>query len=137
MSALSMTSREFNPSASEAKRASLSGPVLITDRGKPSHVLLSIEEYRKRAGGMTSLADAMAQHGRDDLDFDVRRVRGLSSFSAHARVAPVALTSHNGGHRWRHSAVDVEDAFRSHCEIRHRNPRKRSMPAPIALFAVK
>jgi prevent-host-death family protein len=60
---LTMTSREFNQSASEAKKASLNGPVFITDRGKPSHVLLSIEEYRKLAGGMTTLADALAQHG--------------------------------------------------------------------------
>ncbi|WP_084010158.1 type II toxin-antitoxin system prevent-host-death family antitoxin [Pandoraea oxalativorans] len=72
-----MTSREFNQSASEAKRASLSGPVFITDRGKPSHVLLSIDEYRKLAGGMTSLADAIAQHGGGGVDFDAPRVGGL------------------------------------------------------------
>ncbi|VVD70967.1 type II toxin-antitoxin system Phd/YefM family antitoxin [Pandoraea fibrosis] len=77
MSALTITSREFNQSASEAKKASLSGPVFITDRGRPSHVLLSIEEYRKLAGGMTSLADALAQHGGDDIDFDAPRVGGL------------------------------------------------------------
>jgi prevent-host-death family protein len=48
MTIVTMTSREFNQSASEAKKASLNGPVFfITGRGKPSHVLLSIEEYRR------------------------------------------------------------------------------------------
>ena len=77
MSALTMTSREFNQSASEAKKASLSGPVFITDRGKPSHVLLNIEEYRKLAGGVTTLADALAQHGEAEVEFEVPRVGGL------------------------------------------------------------
>jgi prevent-host-death family protein len=72
-----MTSREFNQSASEAKKASLGGPVFITDRGKPSHVLLSIEEYRKLAGGMTTLADALAQRDEVEVDFEVPRVGGL------------------------------------------------------------
>ncbi|HKT98374.1 MAG TPA: type II toxin-antitoxin system prevent-host-death family antitoxin [Paraburkholderia sp.] len=77
MGVLTMTSREFNQSASEAKKASLDGPVFITDRGKPSHVLLSIEEYRKLAGGMTTLADALAQRGDARVEFEVPRVGGL------------------------------------------------------------
>jgi prevent-host-death family protein len=77
MSVLTMTSREFNQSASEAKKASLNGPVFITDRGKPSHVLLSIEEYRKLSGGVTTLADALAQRGDVDVDFEVPRVGKL------------------------------------------------------------
>jgi prevent-host-death family protein len=40
-----LSSREFNQDTSRAKKASLDGPVFITDRGKPAHVLLSIEEY--------------------------------------------------------------------------------------------
>jgi prevent-host-death family protein len=77
MGIVTMTSREFNQSASEAKKASLNGPVFITDRGKPSHVLLSIDEYRKLAGGMTSLADALAQQDVDDVDFEAPRAGGL------------------------------------------------------------
>lgn len=44
-----LTSREFNQNASEAKRCSLTGPVIITDRGRPSHVLLSFADYQKLA----------------------------------------------------------------------------------------
>ncbi len=74
MTVVTMTSREFNQSASEAKKASLDGPVFITDRGKPSHVLLSIEEYRKLTGGVTTLADALAQQDSTDVEFEAPRI---------------------------------------------------------------
>jgi prevent-host-death family protein len=77
MTVVTMTSREFNQSASEAKKASLKGPVFITDRGKPSHVLLSIEEYRKLTGGITTLADALAQQDPTDVEFEPPRVDRL------------------------------------------------------------
>ena len=77
MSVVTMTSREFNQSASEAKKASLDGPVFITDRGKPSHVLLSIEEYRRLTGGVTSLADALAQQDSMDIEFEAPRADRL------------------------------------------------------------
>ena len=77
MTIVTMTSREFNQSASEAKKASLNGPVFITDRGKPSHVLLSIEEYRRLTGGMTTLADALAQQDSMDAEFEAPRVDRL------------------------------------------------------------
>lgn len=41
------SSREFNQDTGRAKKAASDGPVFITDRGRPAHVLLSIEEYRK------------------------------------------------------------------------------------------
>ena len=43
MNITSVTSRELNQDVARAKRAAKSGPVFITDRGKPAHVLLSIE----------------------------------------------------------------------------------------------
>jgi len=61
MSITTMTSREFNQHASDAKKAALKGPVFITDRGRPAHVLLSIDEYRRLTGQQMSLADALAQ----------------------------------------------------------------------------
>src|SRR5262249_34113328 len=33
----------------------------ITDRGRPAHVLITIEEYQKLTGGPMTLADALAQ----------------------------------------------------------------------------
>ena len=43
MNITSVTSRELNQDVARAKTAAKSGPVFITDRGKPAHVLLSIE----------------------------------------------------------------------------------------------
>jgi hypothetical protein len=40
-----VTSREFNQDTSGAKKAAERGPVFITDRGKPSHVLLTFAAY--------------------------------------------------------------------------------------------
>jgi len=42
-----LSSREVSRNPGRAKRASRRGPVIITDRGKPAHVLLSYEEYQR------------------------------------------------------------------------------------------
>jgi len=46
MKVTTFSSREFNQAASEAKRAANDGPVFITDRGKPAHVLMSMAHYQ-------------------------------------------------------------------------------------------
>jgi prevent-host-death family protein len=45
-----LSSREFNQDSSGAKNAANKGPVIITDRGKPAHVLLSFAAYKKLTG---------------------------------------------------------------------------------------
>ncbi len=42
-----MSSREFNQNLAKAKRESLIDPVIITDRGKPKHVLMSFERFER------------------------------------------------------------------------------------------
>jgi prevent-host-death family protein len=69
-----LTSREFNQDTSRAKKAASLGPVFITDRGKPAHVLLSIEEYRRITGGHRKIADALAMPGLESIDFEPGRV---------------------------------------------------------------
>jgi prevent-host-death family protein len=71
--ATTLTSREFNQDTSGAKKAAARGPVFITDRGQPAHVLLTIEDYQRLTGGHMSLAVALAQPGTD-FDFDPPRV---------------------------------------------------------------
>ena len=71
-----LSSRQFNQSAGAAKKAANSGPVFITDRGRPTHVLLSIETYRKLAGSVT-LADALACPAAADIDFEPQRIETL------------------------------------------------------------
>lgn len=46
-----LTSREFSQDTVRAKNAAARGPVIVTDRGTPSHVLLSCERYLAPSGG--------------------------------------------------------------------------------------
>lgn len=46
-----MSGREFNRNTSGAKRAAEDGPVYITDRGRPGHVLLTYDAYERLLGG--------------------------------------------------------------------------------------
>jgi prevent-host-death family protein len=74
MTITTLTSREFNQDTSRAKKAAAEGPVFITDRGKPAHVLLSIEDYRRITGGHRKIADALAMPDLVDIAFDPPRV---------------------------------------------------------------
>jgi len=69
-----LSSREFNQDTSRAKKAASRGPVFITDRGKPAHVLLSIEDYQRITGGHRKIADALAMPGFADVEFDAPRI---------------------------------------------------------------
>jgi prevent-host-death family protein len=69
-----LTSREFNQDASRAKKAANKGPVFITDRGKPAHVLLTVEAYRQLTGSRRKIADILAMPGVEDIEFDSPRI---------------------------------------------------------------
>jgi prevent-host-death family protein len=62
------TSREFNQDASKAKQAAESGPVIITDRGRPAHVLLTFAEYKKLTSQRAKIADLLAMPGVEDIE---------------------------------------------------------------------
>jgi prevent-host-death family protein len=74
MTITTLSSREFNQDVSRAKRAAAKGPVFITDRGRPAHVLLSIADYQRLVGGNRKIADALAMPGAEDIEFDPPRV---------------------------------------------------------------
>ncbi|VXC62459.1 Antitoxin [Oceanicaulis sp. 350] len=74
MSITTVSSRELNQDLGAAKRASKSGPVIITDRGKPAHVLLSIEDYEQLTAQHVSLVDALALPGLSDIALEPERV---------------------------------------------------------------
>lgn len=69
-----VSSREFNQDASGAKRAASKGPVIITDRGRPAHVLLTIEAYQKLTQKAASIAELLAMPGVADVAFEPPRV---------------------------------------------------------------
>jgi prevent-host-death family protein len=74
MAVTTMTSREFSQDTSGAKKAARRGPVFITDRGRPAHVLLTIEDYQRLAGGVMSVAAALAQPGDAGFEFEPPRL---------------------------------------------------------------
>ncbi|HWK64280.1 MAG TPA: type II toxin-antitoxin system Phd/YefM family antitoxin [Rhizobiaceae bacterium] len=73
MGITTLTSRELNHDVSSAKKAAKDGPVIITDRGKPSHVLMTYDDFRRLSGKHRSLAQALAMPGLSDIDFDPSR----------------------------------------------------------------
>ena len=73
MTITTLSSREFNQGASEAKRAANNGPVFITDRGKPAHVLLSFDDYQRLTKQRRNIADALAMPGIADIEFEPPR----------------------------------------------------------------
>lgn len=75
MAITTLSSREFNQGASEAKRAANKGPVFITDRGRPAHVLMSIEHYQRITASHKKIADLLAMPCIADLDIETLRSR--------------------------------------------------------------
>ena len=75
MTITTLTSRELNQDIARAKRVAKSGPVFITDRGKPAHVLLCIEDYRRLAGDRRSLLEALSMTGLAEIDLEPPRIR--------------------------------------------------------------
>jgi prevent-host-death family protein len=75
MTITTFSSREFSQDISGAKKAASRGPVFITERGRPAHVLLTIEDYQRLAGGQMSLLKALEQSGPEaDFEFDPHKI---------------------------------------------------------------
>jgi prevent-host-death family protein len=74
MAITTLSSREFNQDASRAKRASSNGPVFITDRGRPAHVLLTIKEYQKITNKRESILDLLAMPEAAEIEFEPPRM---------------------------------------------------------------
>jgi len=71
MGMTTITSREFDQDTPGARRRADRGPVFITDHGQPAYVLLTMAEYERLAGMGKSVAEALAQSGGSEYDFDV------------------------------------------------------------------
>lgn len=78
MSFTTLSSREFNQDASKAKKAAQSGPVIITDRGRPAHVLLTFENYKQLTRQHARIADLLAMPDPIDADFEAPALRELA-----------------------------------------------------------
>ncbi len=72
------TSRQFDQNTSQAKKAALTGPVFITDRGRPAHVLLTYDEYKKLAGARSRIADLLVLPGSRRVELEIPSLRELA-----------------------------------------------------------
>lgn len=73
-----LSSREFNQDTGGAKKACEAGPVFITDRGKPAHVLMTFSSYQKMLGKKKSILDLVGMQGAGDIEFEPEKIEGLS-----------------------------------------------------------
>lgn len=79
MAITTLTSREFNQDVSRAKKAANNGPVFITDSERPTHVLLSIEEYRRLATKHQKIGGLLAMPGVEEIEFEPPHARDLAA----------------------------------------------------------
>ncbi len=82
MTITTLSSRQFNQDASKAKKAAKAGPVFITDRGKPAHVLLTFDEYKKITRRRTKIADLLAMPGIEDIELELPSLRDRAQAAA-------------------------------------------------------
>jgi len=73
-----LSSRELNHDVSSAKKAAQNGPVIITDRGRPSHVLMTYDEFKRLTGKCRNLADTLSMPGLSEIEFSPERVEIVS-----------------------------------------------------------
>ena len=66
-----ITSREFNQDTSGAKKAAEKGPVYITDRGRPAHVLLTFDAYEQLIGRHRVLDLLAEPAGVEDVELSI------------------------------------------------------------------
>lgn len=82
-----ISSREFNQNRAKVKREARKGPVVVTERGVPSLVVMTVQEFEEirrlaeqagKAPGkpFRSLADALAQKEGGDFDFEFPEFKG-------------------------------------------------------------
>ncbi len=72
-----ISSREFNQNVNGVKKAALDSPVIITNRGKATHVLLSIGEYEKIAGTQKSLLEHLAMPETAEIAFTPPKLKSI------------------------------------------------------------
>jgi len=82
MTVTTFSSRQFNQDAGKAKKAALQGPVFITDRGRPAHVLLSFDEYKKLTRERSKIADLLAMPGPEVPELELQPQRDLAQAAA-------------------------------------------------------
>ncbi len=77
MKITTVTSREFNHDVSRIKKIAFQGPVFITDRGHPAHVLLTFSDYQELTETKENIIDLLAMPHKIDVDFEPEKLNKL------------------------------------------------------------
>jgi prevent-host-death family protein len=73
-----LSSREFNQHPGRARKAAQGGPVFITNRGRATHVLMTVTEYQRLGGLSANIVDLLGMPGAAEIEFEVPRFRGIT-----------------------------------------------------------
>jgi len=72
------SSREFNQHVAAAKKAaSADHLVYILDRGRPAHVLMSIDTFRELSGHKQSILEMLAMPEAAEIEIEIERAQDL------------------------------------------------------------
>ena len=73
-----LSSRAFNQDVSQAKRLAREEPVFVTDRGRPTHVLLDIATFRQMAGATETIVELLTMGEPVEFEPDWAAIRRRS-----------------------------------------------------------
>lgn len=74
-----VSSQAFNQNPTAVKRSANKEPVRITERGKVSHVLMSIKDYEALTGQTRNIVDLLVmQDEADDIEFEALNARSIT-----------------------------------------------------------
>ena len=73
-----LSSCEFHQDTGRAIKATEAGPVIITVRGKPAHVLMTFSDYQRVMGKRKNILDLVGMKGAGDIDIVTRNVSDFS-----------------------------------------------------------
>jgi len=62
---------QFGPEIDEARRAAEAGPVFITEDGRKTAVLLSLEEYKRVSGKGLTIGDLLGDAAAAEIEFEL------------------------------------------------------------------
>jgi len=74
---ITVSSEEFDRNTRDAVKATERGPVFITRQGRPVHVLLTVEEYRRLAGAGTPVSHLLSDDAAAEIELPLPTLRDV------------------------------------------------------------
>lgn len=84
-----LSSREFNQQPGRAKLMAKNCPVIITYQGKPSYVLLNIDDYRKLIASNSKVSELLSMPAVDYFEFEIPKNPRLGWDKVSQKIASV------------------------------------------------